>query len=59
MFHCTVCNKNVSCWHQGEADVARHSATAQHTSMAKTLKQNSTLTFKPVNSNFTDKEIDI
>ena len=44
-FHCTVCKKNVSCGHQGEADIVRHSETQQHQRNAKALSTNSKLSF--------------
>lgn len=36
-FHCTVCNKEISCAHQGERDVIGHTSADQHnkTSHAK------------------------
>ena len=49
-FHCTVCNKNVSCGHQGEADVVRHSETQQHQKNARSLSSNSKLSFPSTTS---------
>lgn len=46
-FHCSVCNKDVSCAHQGEHDVIRHIGTAQHKKAAKSLKNMQKLSFLP------------
>ena len=61
-FLCKVCVKKVSCGHQGERDVARHAASAQHQKNAKAMKGIKPLGFKlasasdplkdKVNSNF-------
>ena len=34
-FHCNVCNRTLSCVHQGEADLKRHMASDGHTALAK------------------------
>ena len=34
VFHCTVCNRTLSCAHQVEADLKRHIAGDGHTAMA-------------------------
>lgn len=52
-FYCSVCKKDVSCRHQGIADVKRHERSNSHTSNAKVLRTNSSLTsmgFVPVGS---------
>jgi len=46
-FHCSVCNKDVSCAHQGEHEVIRHISTAQHKKAAKSLKSMQKLSFLP------------
>ena len=46
-FHCSVCNKNISCAHQGEHDVIRHVNSAQHKKAAKALKNMQKLSFLP------------
>jgi hypothetical protein len=46
-FSCTVCLKTVSCEHQGERDVTRHIASAQHQRNAKALKGTTPLRFAP------------
>ena len=35
LFHCNVCNRTLSCAHQGEADLKRHIASDGHTALAK------------------------
>ena len=37
-FHCTVCNRDVSCSHQGERDVLRHSSSDLHKKNTKAMK---------------------
>lgn len=44
-FRCTLCSKVVSCAHQGERDVTRHIASAQHQQNAKALKGTAPLKF--------------
>jgi hypothetical protein len=39
-FYCVPCKKNVSCGHQGKADVERHCTTASHRNMASAIKDN-------------------
>ena len=34
LFHCNVCNRTLSCAHQGEADLKRHIASDGHTALA-------------------------
>ena len=46
-FHCSVCNKNISCVHQGEHDVISHINSAQHKKAAKALKNTQKLSFLP------------
>uniref|UniRef100_A0A1X7TWU2 HAT C-terminal dimerisation domain-containing protein n=1 Tax=Amphimedon queenslandica TaxID=400682 RepID=A0A1X7TWU2_AMPQE len=47
-FYCTTCSKNISCGHQGEADIVRHSSSEQHKSNAKSLRANTKLNFQPI-----------
>jgi len=52
-FYCRVCQKDVSCRHQGIADVRRHAKSGSHTSIASIARSNSSLTsmgFVPVGS---------
>ena len=37
-FHCTVCNRDVSCSHQGERDILHHSSSDLHKKNAKAMK---------------------
>lgn len=46
-FRCTVCAKNVSCGHQGERDLVRHSESAQHKKNVRSLKSTQKLNFGP------------
>lgn len=46
-FNCSVCNKVVSCGHQGERDVSRHADTASHKHNLESLKRNQRLSFGP------------
>uniref|UniRef100_A0A1X7UL81 BED-type domain-containing protein n=1 Tax=Amphimedon queenslandica TaxID=400682 RepID=A0A1X7UL81_AMPQE len=55
LFHCTTCCRNISCSHQGEADIVRHSSSEQHKNNAKTLRANTKLNFQPVNQQLTDQ----
>ena len=54
-FLCTVCNKRISCKHQGETDITRHIATASHLSLAKQLESQSRLSFQSSSSSLDDK----
>ena len=42
-FYCQVCQKDVSCRHQGIADVRRHANSGSHTSIASIVRSNSSL----------------
>ena len=44
-FRCNVCAKNLSCGHQGVADVKDHIASQSHQKLAKTLATQPRLTF--------------
>lgn len=44
-FLCTICNKKISCKHQGETDVTRHIAGVAHTCLAQQMESQSRLTF--------------
>ena len=58
-FYCNVCNKDVTCHHQGIADVKRHEKSASHTKRVQTVKNTPTLHtmgFVPVGSNL-DKQV--
>lgn len=45
-FNCSVCNKVISCGHQGERDVSRHANTTNHKQNVEALKQNKRLSFR-------------
>lgn len=45
-FRCSVCNKAISCAHQGERDVSCHADTASHKRNLEVLKQNQRLSFR-------------
>ena len=44
-FLCTVCNKKLSCKHQGETDVTRHIACASHNAFVQQMSSQQRLTF--------------
>ena len=44
-FHCTICNKTLSCKHQGEADVSRHAQGTRHLELSKKLDKQNRITF--------------
>ena len=44
-FCCTVCNKMISCGHQGERDLSRHADTTNHKHNVEVIKQNQRLSF--------------
>ena len=48
-FRCNVCAKNVSCAHQGETDVTRHTNTKAHQALATALVKQPTLNMKQAN----------
>ena len=43
--HCSVCNKRVSCGHQGERDIIRHNESKSHTKNSKGLNNTRPLNF--------------
>lgn len=44
-FRCNVCDKNLSCGHQGAADIKDHIATQSHQKLAKLLATQPKLSF--------------
>ena len=48
-FRCNVCAKNLSCGHQGAADVKDHIATQNHQKLAKSLATQPKLSFRSAN----------
>lgn len=46
-FRCAVCNKLVSCSHQGEKDVSRHHNSSQHQMNVTALGNTRKLSFRP------------
>ena len=60
-FHCQVCHKDVSCSHQGIADVRRHEKSKAHVNSVSAVTRNSRLMdmgFVPVGSAI-DKQVKI
>ena len=55
VFLCTICNKSVSCKHQGEADVTRHITCAAHNALDKQLETQQRLTFHSSSSSIATK----
>ena len=58
-FYCTVCQKDVSCRHQGVSDVKRHEQCNSHNNRLKSMENNSRLDkmgFVPIGS-ATDTQI--
>ena len=52
-FYCKVCQKDISCRHQGVSDVKRHEQCRSHISLLKSMESNSRLDkmgFVPVGS---------
>ena len=52
-FHCSVCQKDVSCRHQGVSDLKRHEKLASHQKMTLATKSSArldTMGFVPVGS---------
>ena len=47
-FFCTLCKKAMSCGHQGEADVIRHTRSVQHQKSIQAMKSTKKLNFEPV-----------
>ena len=45
-FFCTVCNKKISCKHQGITDVKRHIEGLNHSKLTKEKEKQSTLVFR-------------
>ena len=52
-FHCTFCNRDVSCGHMGRHDVEWHVSKGMHQANVKAAKLQSTLSFQPVSSALT------
>lgn len=48
-FQCTVCDKTLSCGHQGVSDVKDHIAGQRHQKLVKTLATQPKLSFPPAN----------
>ena len=44
-YRCNVCDRSLSCAHQGEKDVSRHAESAQHKKNVKSLKNVQKLNF--------------
>jgi hypothetical protein len=57
LFHCTACNKDASCGHQGETDVMRHIDSIQHKKNSKTLQNNTRLSFPSTSKSQKDQVI--
>ena len=57
LFHCNVCNRTLSCAHQGEADLKRHIASDGHTALAKEQAKQPAITsfLRQPNSNIQEK----
>ena len=55
-FRCNVCNKLVSCGHQGETDVSRHYESTQHKKAVAALSNTRRLNFKASSSVQLQKE---
>ena len=57
LFHCNVCNRTLSCVHQGEADLKRHIASDGHTALTKEQAKQPAITsiLRQPNSNIQDK----
>ena len=45
MFRCNICQKNLSCGHQGSKDIKEHVATQAHRNLAKQLKNQPKISF--------------
>ena len=46
-FLCKVCNKLISCKHQGVKDIKRHIEGVNHCKLAKGADRQSTISFRP------------
>ena len=55
-FRCAVCNKLVSCCHQGEKDVSHHYDSSQHKKNVVALANTQMLNFRPSASVQSQKE---
>lgn len=57
LFHCNVCNRTLSCAHQGEADLKHHIASDGHTALAKEQAKQLAITsfLRQPNSNIHEK----
>lgn len=54
-FLCTVCNKSISCKHQGETDIKRHIVSTAHASLAKQVEGQQKLMFQSSRSPIASK----
>ena len=54
-FLCTICERQVSCSHQGKRDVELHIGKAMHQANVKAKKLQSTLPFRAMSSGLTEK----
>ena len=57
VFHCNICNRTLSCAHQGEADLKRHIDSDGHTALAKEQAKQPAITsfLRQPNSNIQEK----
>ena len=55
-FRCNVCNKSLSCQHQGIADVKAHIATKSHQKNAKAVASQPRLNFRSADDTLSIKE---
>ena len=46
-YRCQVCDKNLSCGHQGAADIRDHVSSQRHQALAKSLSTQPKLSFTP------------
>ena len=56
-YHCNICNKTLSCGHQGETDVKRHISSESHTALTKAQTRQPAINsmFSSPSSNLTEK----
>ena len=47
-FRCQVCNKNLSCGHQGATDIRDHVSSQKHQALAKSLSTQPRLSFNAI-----------
>ena len=57
VFYRIPCKKNISCSHQGLADVKQHCNGKVHMKMASSIKESRKIAFKPVSSSIADAQI--